>query len=222
MSDNDDTPAKPSRRARSQKESLPSLRELHKSMTRQRLIETAVEVFEEKGYQSTTVEDIATRANVSRTTFYLHFPSKRDVAIANGDQLLARIPSRFARLTSGRAVTATEAREFLDAILEMMRDDTQANIIALEANVADPGLTQKGWQDYLDLGQALLDAFLDNGWAARDEHAATHLAVLIPTINYALWGQGIFRLDPPSPGFMDVLSTMVTDAVARAVAPPSD
>lgn len=210
----------PSARDASAARRRPRVREQQKELTRQRLVDAAVEVFEEKGYQSSTIEDITQRANVSRTTFYLHFNTKRDVAIANGDRLLARFPSRFAGLARSETVTAVEARSFLESVVEMMGGDAQANIIAFEANVADAGLTAKGWQDYLELGQQLLDAFLENGWVANDQHAVTHLSLILPTVNYALWGQGIFALDAPSDDFMDVLAAAVVDAVHRAVARP--
>jgi AcrR family transcriptional regulator len=202
------------------REKKPSLREVHKEMTRQRLIDAAVEVFEEKGYTSSTVEDITTRANVSRTTFYLHFATKREVAIANGDQLLARIPRHYALLTASPGVDLAVAGSFLDALVEMLHDQAQQNIVAYEANVADAELTAKGWRDFLGLGQDLLDDFLAHGWLPVDDDAATHLAIMLPSIQYALWGQGIFRIDAPNEVFMRSLAVLVVDAVARSVRRP--
>jgi AcrR family transcriptional regulator len=44
--------------------------------TRQLLIHALMELIEEKGYDAVTIQDITDRANVGRTTFYLHFRSK--------------------------------------------------------------------------------------------------------------------------------------------------
>jgi AcrR family transcriptional regulator len=55
------------------------MRAAQREFTRTRLIEAAIEVFAEKGYARTTVDDIAERAGSTRATFYLHFKAKSDV-----------------------------------------------------------------------------------------------------------------------------------------------
>jgi AcrR family transcriptional regulator len=59
------------------------LRAAQKADTRRRLLEAAMEVFAEKGYAATTVEDSARAAGASTATFYLHFKRKVDVLRAN-------------------------------------------------------------------------------------------------------------------------------------------
>lgn len=55
---------------------MATLREAQKQQTRQLLLNTGLELFESKGYAATTIDDIAAGAGTTRTTFYLHFPSK--------------------------------------------------------------------------------------------------------------------------------------------------
>jgi len=43
---------------------------------RDRILETAVTLFETKGYEATTVSEIARRADIAYGTFFNHFPSK--------------------------------------------------------------------------------------------------------------------------------------------------
>ncbi|GAB3625359.1 TetR/AcrR family transcriptional regulator [Pandoraea terrae] len=57
-----------------------SLRETYKQLTRERLIDAALEIFDEIGFSNATIEQIANRAGTNRTTFYLHFKSKVDLA----------------------------------------------------------------------------------------------------------------------------------------------
>ena len=46
---------------------------------RGRLEQAALDLFEERGFDATTVEDIATRAGLTRRTFFRHFADKREV-----------------------------------------------------------------------------------------------------------------------------------------------
>lgn len=50
-----------------------------------RLEQAALELFGERGYDSTTVADIAERAGVTKRTFFRHFPDKREALSGGGD-----------------------------------------------------------------------------------------------------------------------------------------
>jgi AcrR family transcriptional regulator len=49
-----------------------------------RIVEAAREVFLQNGYMGTTVDEIARVAEVSRTSFYTYFPTKREILFAVG------------------------------------------------------------------------------------------------------------------------------------------
>lgn len=77
---------------------------------RQRLIEAAFSLFEENGYDHTTVDQIAERAGVGRTTFFRTFRSKEDVIFPHHDDLLGSIQQRLSSSTQQTALVAvTEA-----------------------------------------------------------------------------------------------------------------
>ena len=71
-------------------------RERKKAQTRQRLQEQALRLFTERGYEATTVEQIAAAAGVSHMTFFRYFPTKEDAVLSDSyDPLLvAAIRSR--------------------------------------------------------------------------------------------------------------------------------
>jgi AcrR family transcriptional regulator len=52
------------------------LREAKKHRQRQEIVETALELFRERGYDETRVSDVAERAGISDATFFNYFPSK--------------------------------------------------------------------------------------------------------------------------------------------------
>lgn len=55
------------------------LREDKKEQTRDALIQAALGLFQEKGFDATTIDDVTARAGVSRRTFFRYFSSKNEL-----------------------------------------------------------------------------------------------------------------------------------------------
>ena len=75
---------------------------------RERLVRAAVDLFSERGYDKTTVNEIAERAGLTKTTFFRHFPDKREVLFAGQDML--------SRLLADGIAAAPEAATPLEAV----------------------------------------------------------------------------------------------------------
>lgn len=60
-------------------------------MRRRQILDAALEVFTEKGYLQTTVDDITEEVSIARGTFYLYFGDKRAVFEALLDEFLEHI-----------------------------------------------------------------------------------------------------------------------------------
>src|SRR6201746_142306 len=56
----------------------------------QRLVVAAVDLFNEQGYDATTVTQIAERAGVTKSTFFRHFSDKRELLVA-GQETLSKL-----------------------------------------------------------------------------------------------------------------------------------
>ncbi|MGW6294046.1 TetR family transcriptional regulator [Streptomyces sp. NPDC055058] len=87
----------------------PGLRELKKQRTRDALVRAALELFATRGYDGTTVDDIADAVGVSQRTFFRYFAGKEDVAF--------HVP----RLAESRVVEAVRARPPGEPPLEALR-----------------------------------------------------------------------------------------------------
>ena len=57
-------------------EATPTRRERKKAQTRRSIFRAAMEAFAERGFDGVTIEDICSRADVAKATFFLHFPNK--------------------------------------------------------------------------------------------------------------------------------------------------
>ena len=73
---------------------------------RERLAEAAFALFDEHGYEQTTVDDITERAGLGRTTFFRYYRSKEDVIFPDHDLLLQRIGDRLRTSSHGTALAA--------------------------------------------------------------------------------------------------------------------
>ena len=60
--------------------------------TRERLQHALLELVGERGYDAITVQDIADRADVGRTTFYLHYRSNDDLLIGCHEAIISKFP----------------------------------------------------------------------------------------------------------------------------------
>jgi AcrR family transcriptional regulator len=75
-------------------------------VTRSRLEEAAFALFRERGYHETTVEDIAERAGVGRTTFFRTYRSKEDVIFPDHESIVAQVEARLASSTKETSMIA--------------------------------------------------------------------------------------------------------------------
>jgi AcrR family transcriptional regulator len=86
------------------------LRERSKARRRATIILAALELFAERGYDATTVADIAAAAEVAPRTVALYFPSKQDIAMAEFGQTVDELTRALRERTAGESITAIMAR----------------------------------------------------------------------------------------------------------------
>jgi AcrR family transcriptional regulator len=72
-------------------EAAPDRRERRKQQIHDRLLAAARALFDQKGFEATTVDEICARADVAQKTFFNHFPTKHHVVREIADEFVADV-----------------------------------------------------------------------------------------------------------------------------------
>ena len=104
---------------------------------RARLLAAALELFADRGYTETTIDDIAQRADVARQTVLNHFPRKRDFSLAWGETRRERL-TEIEASASPRASTRTLLHRYYAALAQMNeRERTLTRVIHSSVTLSD-------------------------------------------------------------------------------------
>jgi AcrR family transcriptional regulator len=137
-----------------QNDELPAgLRPRKKIKTRLAIEDAALALFDEHGYDATTVEQIAELAEVSTTTFFRYFPSKAEVVLSHYPEQLPALrqaiidrPAGESDLTAVRRALHSSWVEAIDAQRTARKARTIATSPLLRGLSFERGL---GWVDTL-------------------------------------------------------------------------
>ncbi|WP_018296083.1 TetR family transcriptional regulator [Corynebacterium lubricantis] len=84
------------------------LREMTRAAVRAQIADVALQLFDENGFDETTVDDIAQATGISRRSFFRYFPTKEDVVIGDlipaGEQLRDLVAEQLTTETSWDAL----------------------------------------------------------------------------------------------------------------------
>jgi AcrR family transcriptional regulator len=120
-----------------------SLRERQAEATRNLLVSVARELFAERGYAETSVEEIINRAGVARGSLYHHFPGKDALFRAVYDAVQADIASRVVAAALAEAEPWAGVRAGLGAFLDACLEPEFRTIVVLDSV---PVLAKDMWE----------------------------------------------------------------------------
>ena len=166
---------------------VPGLRERKRQQTRERLTRAAMALFLERGFEATTLDDIAAAADVSRRSFFHYFASKEDVVFAWHEE------------TTATLIAAVEARPAGESMLMAAENAISAMAGQLESGEAiamarlkrdNPALQARDQVKYEKLERALAAA-LEKRAGHKTERLQARLVAMIATgamrIGSELW-----------------------------------
>ena len=135
------------------------LRERKKRQTRRDIVWAATQLFEKQGYDATSVEQIAEKAEISRGTFFNYFPSKDVLLNAIAEQEVDDLRDVFTRDLS----TISSPLKRLERLVELYSRDTleyrNVTRLTMQSILSAPDCLPSAVRSFLNLvGDQLMDA----------------------------------------------------------------
>ena len=160
------------------------------------LIDAALDVFVERGFTATRLEEIAERAGVSKGTLYLYFDSKEALfkAVVEGG-ILPALAEGEAMLAAGRDDPAQLLRDLLNGWWDLVGSTCLAGIAKLMMAEARnfPELAEYYRENVIERGHRLMVEVLELGMARgvfrkQDPMLLCHVA-FSPLLMASIWRQ---------------------------------
>jgi AcrR family transcriptional regulator len=117
------------------------LRERKKQRTRELIIERALALFDERGFEHVTIADIAAAADIAPRTFFSYFPSKDAVVYHDFEAYFATMEAQM-RERAGGATALDVLRDFVAGVVERMDLGDPAEQCRRRVISASPALQQ--------------------------------------------------------------------------------
>ncbi|WP_028935802.1 TetR/AcrR family transcriptional regulator [Pseudonocardia spinosispora] len=157
---------------------------------RDRLVVAAVDLFTEQGYDATTVAQIAERAGVTKSTFFRHFPDKRELLVAGQQTLCRLLTEGIAEAPAGATPLAAVAAGLQRASTLMGPHNRELGPRLKAAVAASTELQERDALKSVGLASAIRDALLARGVPDPVAQLAGELGVLAFKRGYATWSEG--------------------------------
>ena len=153
---------------------------------RGRLAEAALELYVERGYEQTTVAEIAKRAALTERTFFRHFADKREVLFSGSDALREHLVNAVAGAPASAAPIDAVAAAFenVGVLFQEGRERTlrRQSVIAANAELRERELIKLAWWS-----AALADALRRRGVADPAASLAAEAGVAAFKIAFERW-----------------------------------
>jgi AcrR family transcriptional regulator len=154
---------------------------------RERLVVAAVDLFTEQGYDATTVAQIAERAGVTKSTFFRHFPDKRELLVAGQETLSRLLVEGITEASAGASPLEAVGAGLERAATAMgpLNREMAPRITAAVAASAE--LQERDALKSVGMAAAMTDALVARGVPGPTAALAGELGVLAFKRGFAAW-----------------------------------
>jgi AcrR family transcriptional regulator len=151
------------------------LRQRKLQATRERLTRAAMALFLERGFEATTIDDIAAAADVSRRSFFHYFASKEDVVTAWQEGAAAALVAEVVGRPAGESML-TAAENAIAAALKRIDPAEAAAMSRLKRD--NPALRARDQLKYEKLERALAEGLSQRARTKSDKLKARLVAMI--------------------------------------------
>ncbi|MEU8182846.1 TetR family transcriptional regulator [Micromonospora sp. NPDC049044] len=152
---------------------------------RGRLTAAAFELFQERGFEQTTVADVAARAGLDKRTFYRLFGDKREVLFSGSEQL-EEILVKVVTETGGAPFEAVVAG-FRQVAVDVFADRLEFVRMRQSIIESSPELQERELRKTGSLVAAVTAALRAKGLGASAATLATESGATVFRVAYARW-----------------------------------
>jgi AcrR family transcriptional regulator len=150
----------------------------------------ARDVFLQKGYHGTKIEDIADAAGVSRASFYTYFPSKRDVLLALGAEAYKAMDELLNQMKEQADAGAADlVEQVVRSYMAILDEHGGFLLVWGGAGLGDPDLRTAGMRAKLHSARRLARMFGVDAGDADDDPGLVGLALQVMIDRYWYYQQ---------------------------------
>ncbi|HUA75140.1 MAG TPA: TetR family transcriptional regulator [Solirubrobacteraceae bacterium] len=152
---------------------------------RERLAQAALELFGERGFDSTTVAEIAERAGLTERTFFRHFADKREVLFAGGE--LQELIVRAVAEAPASAAPIDAVAAGLDAAGAMLQERREFARKRQAVIVANPELREREVMKLASIAAAIAATLRERGVAEPAAGLTAEVAIAVFRSAFERW-----------------------------------
>jgi AcrR family transcriptional regulator len=153
---------------------------------RGRLAQAAFELYGERGFDQTTVAEIAERAGLTERTFFRHFADKREVLFAGSDALRELIVTTVAEAPD-RATPLEAAASGIEAAGTFLQEGRELSTERQAIIAASAELQERELIKLASLAAALADALRGRGAGDPAASLAAEAAIAVFKVAFERW-----------------------------------
>ncbi len=183
--------------------------------TRERILDAALNIFSNKGYYDTRMDEIVEEARTSKGSIYFHFPNKEKLFIALVDQFADLLERRVTEAIQQEAEGIQRVRIALETVLETFGKYRRPAKILLVQAVGLGSVFEKKRLEINNRFAGLIQTYLDEAVAVGDIPATDTEVTAHAWMGaiYSLVIQWVYTGEPDSERILSALLPLLLKSV---------
>jgi AcrR family transcriptional regulator len=151
-----------------------------------RLQQAALDLYGERGFEQTTVAEIARRAGLTERTFFRHLPDKPEVLFLGADAMQADIAALVAG-APGAAASIDTVASALETAADVLQENGEYTLRRQAIIEANPGLRERELLKLARLASAIAGALRQRGVSDPAASLAADAGIIVFRAAFERW-----------------------------------